>query len=203
MELDTNAEQTSTAEVTESKETQAPSQEPKRTEAEKAAFSLKKNAERVKELGLDPTEILGIKPAAVMVDANDEDSKPVTVGMLRELQKADARKSAIEMADEIADEATRNAVKEALGTRVAPSGNAEDDFRFALGAVSATKNKQVIEELSRYVAPKRTAAGGSQPANFEEEFTPTAQESEFMKAPYNLSKDDIIAARKRAAAKER
>lgn len=177
--------------------TSAPSQE-KRSEADKAAFSLKKNAERAIELGLDPAQILGVK-THIEVAADDEDSKPVTVGMLRDIQKKDAQKTALQMAGEIQDEDTRDAVKEALNTRITPSGNADEDFRFALGAVSAGKNKQVIEEVTRYVAPKRTAAGGSMPAFIEEEFTPTAEEQVFMRPPYNTPLEKIKAARKATA----
>lgn len=201
MEEDTNTEQSSTVEVTEQKVAQAPSQETKRTEAEKAAFSLRKNAERAQELGLDPAEILGVK-THISTNDEDEDSKPVTVGMLRDIQKQDARQSALQMADDIADEDTRTAVKDALSKRVAPSGNAEDDFRFALGAVSASKNTQIIQELNRYAPPKRTAAGGSMPAYVEEEFVPTAEEQVFMRPPYNVSKEKIIEARRAHADKQ-
>lgn len=181
---------------------EAPSQESKgKTEAEKAAFSLKKNAARAKELGLDPMEILGHK-THIETNVEDGDDKPVTVGMLRSIQKQDAQKTALQMAEDIADEDTKNAVKEALQTRVTPTGNAEDDFRFALGAISAPKNKAIIEEVNRYVAPKRTASGGSIPAHVEEEFSPTAQEQVFMRPPYNLSKEKIIAARKAAVDKQ-
>lgn len=178
--------------------TVAPSQESKgRTETEKAAFSLKKNAERARELGLDPAEILGVK-THIETDTNDEDSKPVTVGMLRDIQKKDAQKSALELADSIEDEDTKNTVKQYLSDNIKPSGNAEGDFKIALAAASASKNKQVLEEISRYGTPKRTAAGGSAAAHVEEEFTPTAEEQAFMRPPYSLSREKIIAARKAA-----
>src|SRR3954470_13804335 len=52
-----------------------------RTEAEKAAYSLMKNAERAKELGLDPKKVLGLTEE----DENDDD-KPITRGELRKLE---------------------------------------------------------------------------------------------------------------------
>lgn len=201
MELETNTEVAAPTVEADAGKTAAPSQEPKRTEAEKAAFSLRKNAERAKELGLDPAEILGVK-THIETDPEHEDDKPVTVGMLRDMQKADAKKTALQLATEIPDEDTRTAVIDALNTRLAPSGNPEDDFRFALGAVSASKNKQVIEELNRYTPPKRTAAGGSMPAHVEEVFTPTQEELTFMGAPYNMTQEQVIAARKAAANKQ-
>lgn len=181
----------------------APSQEkPKRDEKDTAAYNLRRNAERARELGLDPGEILGVK-THIETDSNDEDSKPVTVGMLRDIQKQDAHKTALQRAEEIVDEETRAAVKDILTTRVKPSGDSEEDFRFALSAANAGKNTQIIKEVQRYVVPKRTAAGGSMPAHIEEEFTPTAEENRFMQPPYNISKEKIIAARRQAADKNR
>lgn len=194
--MEDNTEQTSTVEVTEQKDVQAPSQKPKKSEPEQAAFSLKKNAERARELGLDPAEILGLK-THIEVDAEEEDSTPVTVGMLRTIQKQDAHKTALQMADDIADEDTKNTVKTYLADNIKPSGDAEKDFNLALSAASAVKNRQVLAEISRYTPPKRTASGGSMPLHVEDEFTPTPEEQRFMQPPYNLSKEKILAARRK------
>lgn len=177
----------------------APSQESKRTEAEKAAYTLKKNAERARELGLDPAEIMGTK-THIEPNDDDEDDKPVTVGMLRNIQRKDAQKTALQMADELQDEATRTIVKEYISDRIVASGDADKDFRLALAAASAEKNKQVLAEMSRLVPPKRTAAGGSSPAHVEEEFNPTPEEQYHMKH-FGLSKDKVLAARKASAEK--
>ena len=143
----------------------------------------------MKELGEDPATLLGIED-------DNEDSRPVTVGMLKEIEVKNASKSALEMAEGIQDEETRTQVKQFLSDRIRPSGKAEDDFKFALSAASASKNKLILEEVARATTPKRTASGGSQAASVEEEFVPTAQELIFMQPPYNLSKEKIIAARK-------
>ena len=193
---DTTQTNTSTGEVTIG-ETVAPSQKPTRDEKEKAAFSLKKNAERLRELGGDPEQVLGIT-RNLDINANDEDDKPVTVGMLRDIQKKDAQKTALQLAETIEDPTEREQVKTYLSTRIVPSGNAEDDFRLAFGAVRSTKNAQILAEMNRRGSPRVTAAGGSQPAHIEEEFTPTAEEARMMKPPYNLTKEKIIAARKRS-----
>lgn len=178
----------------------APSQESKRTEAEKAAFTLKKNADRARELGVDVESVLGTK-THIETNVDDEDSKPVTVGMLRDIQKADAHKSAIQMADDIADEETRATVKQYLSDNIKPSGNAESDFKLALAAASAPKNAQVLAEINRYGTPKRTASGGSVAAKVEEEFTPTVEEAWHMKN-FGISKEKVIAARKAHADKQ-
>lgn len=171
----------------------APSQE-KRTEEEKAAFTLKKTAERLTQLGIDPTEVLDIKNHS---QETDEDDKPVTMGMLKQIQKSDAQKTALQFANEILDPDVKNKTIEYLSTNIIPSGNAEADFRIAVAAASAEKNKQVIQEIGRYTQPKVTAAGGSAPSHIEEEFVPTSEELRMMQPPYNLSKEKVLDARRR------
>ncbi len=179
--------------------TSAPSHESKYTEKEKAEFSLKKNAERLKELGGDPHTVLGTKP--LDVSADDEDDKPVTVGMLRDIQRKDATKTALQMADDLEDPDRKAAVKDFLSHNIVPSGNAEKDYKIALAAASADKNSEVVAEIQRYQQAKRTASGGTIPAPHSQEFKPTPEESRMMQKPYNLSKEKIIDARKRALAK--
>ena len=57
-----------------------------RSELEKAGFSLKKNAERFKELGGDPQSILGTN------EVLEDDDKPLTVGAFKQMQKEHAVK---------------------------------------------------------------------------------------------------------------
>lgn len=197
MNEDTTQKDASTVEA-DAANAAAPSQ---KTEAEKAAFSLKKNLERAKELGVDVESIVGTK-AHIETNADDEDSKPVTVGMLREIQKNDAQKSAIQMADDITDEETRDTVKKYLSDNIRPSGNADADFRLALAAASAGKNAQVLAEVNRYTPAKRTASGGSAPAHVESEFVATPEEARMMQPPWNLSKEKVLAARKKTAERQ-
>lgn len=200
MSDDTHAEQSSTAEVTEQKDVQAPLQESKKTEGDKLIHTLRGIGKRATELGLDAAEILGLK-THIETNQDDEDEKPVTVGMLRDLQKKDAQKTALQMADDISDEATRTTVKQSLTDRIVPSGNADEDFKFALSAASAEKNKEIRNHIATFVPPKKTAAGGSSPAHVEEEFTPTPEEQRFMQKPYNLSKEKVLEARRKNAEK--
>lgn len=178
----------------------APSQGSKYTDKEKATHALKANAEKVRELGLDPAEILGTK-THIEVPEELADDTPLTVGMQRAMQKKDAQTSAIQMADSIADEQTRETVKTYLSDRIKPSGDAEADFRLALAAASAEKNKQVVEEMGRFIAPKRAASGGSAPAKVEEEFTPTAEELALVKGfKFSPAKQEQIIKKSRADA---
>ena len=161
------------------------------TEADRAAFSLKKNAERLKALGGDPLSVLGVDETS-----EEDDDKPITRGMLKKMQAEQATKSALELADSISNEDERDLVKHYLQTRVIPSGNAQDDFKFALSAVSAVKNSQIAEEVNRRTATKSfssaTSAPEKQPGAV---FTPTPEEEAFMRPPFNLKKEDIIKAR--------
>lgn len=155
-----------------------------RTEEEKAAYNLKKKADDAKALGLNTKEILG--------ESDDE------VPAWYKKEKAnEVKKTAIDLADSISDLDTKDKVKDYLQNRIVPSANAEEDFRLALGAVSASKNKQVLEELNRYSKPRVVASGSSQPTVVEDEFIPTEQELVFMRKPYNMSKEKILLARKK------
>lgn len=155
----------------------------KRTPEEIATYNLKKKAEDAESLGLDPKEILGHKP--------DETKVPE---WYKQEKANEVKKTSLQLAETILDADLKGKVIANLG-RIVPSDNPEEDFRMALGAASASKNKQVIDEINRYSKPKVVASGGSSPVNLEEEFVPTEEEAVFMKAPYNLSKEKIIARR--------
>lgn len=181
-------------------QTKEPSQESnQRTEAEKAAFNLKKHADRAKELGLKPEDILGIKPK-LQVDASVSDDTPLTVGALREIQKQDAKKTALQLAENIEDEDERTQTKNIL-ERLAPSGDAEADLAIARSAVNAKRTSQIAADVVRTTRPNRTAAGGSANARQEDDFKPTEEElalfQGFKLDPVKL-KDKILAARARA-----
>jgi hypothetical protein len=170
-----------------------PSQSVERTPREKAEYNLRKRAEEAKALGVDPAEVLGIqKPTQV----NDElpDDKPLTIKDLRDLQKQDARKTAMQMAEDIADSTERDAILSELRF-IVPSGDADADFRRAQASANAERNALVATEAARKGETRRTAAGGSAGIHVEDEFVPTAEESRMMKPPYNLSKEKIIASR--------
>lgn len=172
-------------------------QRTQRTEADKAAHALRKNAQRAKELGLDVSDILGVS-AAPAAAITDDDSKPATLGDLRRLEQERAAKTALDMADEIEDENERNLTKEYLG-RIKPSGNPAEDLKFARHAVNSVKSGKILEEVARRGVPSNhsSGSGGPAPAGGDDgTFVPTAQEAGLMKPPFNLSKEAVIAARK-------
>lgn len=162
-----------------------------RTELEKAQFSLRKNAEKVKELGGNPDEILGGSMIA------EDDDKPVTVKMLKELEAKKAQKTALQLAEDIKDENERELVKHYLETKVIPSGNAEEDLRFAQAGVNAKRNALIAEESGRKSgANAHVSAPGAPAKNEGEIFEPTPEEATYMRPPFNLTQAQIVAARK-------
>lgn len=162
-----------------------------RTPEEIAAYNLRRKAEDAIAMGIDPKKVLGL---------NVEDPNEPPAWYKQEKAK-EAKETALTMADSIADAETKEKVKQYLQTRIVPSGNPEQDFRDALGLASSAKNKQVIEEVQRYTAPRTVAAGGDLPPNIEEEFVPTEQERVFMSPPYNMSKEKVLEARRKEQAK--
>lgn len=190
--MDENNKQNEVVDVTAASDEGKTPEPSHRTEKDKAIYTFKKQAERLKELGVDSTEILGTK--TVSESKNDEIPE-----WYRQEKAKEQTQTALQLADKLPDEETREQVKTYLTTRIIPSGNPEQDFRDALGAVSSSKNKQIIEELSRVIPPRTIATGGSSDAKQEEEFVPTDEEARYMKPPYNVSKEKILEARKKEA----
>jgi len=160
----------------------------KRSEKEKAEYSLKMNAKRLTDLGGNPNEILGVR------EAPQKEEGEVPQWYRKEKQK-EVQKTALQFADELEDANDKALVTEYLTKRIVPSENAQDDFRLALGAVNALKNKQIVEEVMRRSSPRVTASGGSSPARTEAQFEPTTEEAVLMRPPYSLSKELVIASR--------
>lgn len=125
-----------------------------------------------------------------------DDDTPVTVGMLDKLKREQGKKTALELAESVEDETERELAKHYIQNRIVPSGNAEEDLKLARAAINSIKNAQIAEELARKGQPAK-GDGSSQPAKHEGVFTPTPEEAVFMQSPYNLSKEDIIEARKK------
>lgn len=154
-----------------------------RTKVEKLQYTKKRIDEQLKELGVED-EI-----------EDDEDEKPVTVGMLKKIQAQTATKTALQLADEIPNETERELTKYHLENTIRSTGNPQEDFTLAQNQVNAVKNKQILEELGRKTTPPTHGSNAGAPANKEkqEEFTP--EEQSFMKPPFNLTKEAVIKAR--------
>ncbi len=163
-----------------------------RSEKEKAAFSLRKNAERAKELGIDPAEVLGFSTKEVQ----EGDDAPATVGTVRQLLAEKERATAEQLADEITDPSERELTKLYL-KRVVPSGDAQEDLRFARLAVTSAKSKQTLEEVGRISPARGHISSAGAPANkVETEVELSKEEQQFLKPPFSLTKEQVLQARK-------
>lgn len=132
---------------------------------------------------------------APLPDADDE--TPLTVGMFKKLEKNKSQKTALALAeDDIQDEKERELVKYHLTDTIKPSGNPKEDLKAARAIVNSVKNAQIAQEASRTHTPKSHPSGSGAPAKIEDKFEPTSEEAVYMRPPFNLSKDQILAARK-------
>ncbi len=163
----------------------------KYTEKEKAEYTLKKNFERVMELGGDPNSILGIEKK----EATDSDDTPLTIGMLKKLQQESASKTAMQSAEEIQNETERELVKYHLQNTIKSTGIPSEDLKLARALVNAVKNIQIIEESSRKTPAKQHSNSSGVDAKQEKEVVYTADELTMMKAPFLLSPKEILEAR--------
>jgi hypothetical protein len=160
-----------------------------KTEAEKAAFSLKKTAERIVELGGDPKQILGI----ALPEEVDE-TAPMTVGQYKKFEAEKSMRTAEQMAEDITDPHERQLTVEYLA-RVKPSGNPQEDLRFARLAVNSVKSGMIVEELGRRSLGGHSTSSGGPARKADEPFVPTEEEAKFM-ATFKLTPEQVIAARK-------
>lgn len=163
-----------------------------RSEKEKAEYTLKKNAERVKELGGNPNEILGFAPEDI-----EDDDKPLTIGQFKKFQSTSAAQTALQKADEIDNETERELVKYHLQNTIRSTGNPTEDLRIARTLVNASKNAKILEEVSRKPAAKSYSSSGGADAKFDAmagaELTET--EKKFLGRPWKMTKEQIIKAR--------
>jgi hypothetical protein len=159
-----------------------------KTEREKALFTKRKIEERLKQL--DEEE-------GVETPVSDEDENtPVTLATLRKLEKEKAQRTALSLVESLDDLNEKELVRFHLQNTIRPSGNPEEDFKNARALVNTVKNQQILEEVSRKTTAKSKTSGNGASGKVQEHFEPTEEELAFMKAPFNLSKEQIIAARK-------
>jgi hypothetical protein len=162
-----------------------------KTELEKALYTKQQLEKRIKDLQGDVAEVA--TPGEVTDDA------PMTVAMYKKLEQEKAAKTSLDLAGEIQDEDERTLTKHYLTTRIRPSGNPQEDLRFARAAVNSLKNSQIAEEAARKTAPRTTSSGAGNPAKPPEGiFEPTAEEASMMRPPFNLSEADIKKAREQS-----
>mgnify|MGYP003531465977 CR=1 FL=1 len=156
-----------------------------RTKAEKLLYTKKRVEEQLKELGIEE-------------DVEDDD-QPVTMADLKRFQAQNAQKTALDLASSVTNETERALIEYHLENTIRSTGNPQEDFQLAQGLVNAVKNKQIVEETIRKPLAKTHSSGSGAPAKVarpEEELN--AVEKQFLSAPFNLTKEQIIEARPKA-----
>lgn len=132
------------------------------------------------------------------LDSEEDDTRPVTVGDLKNMKREEVRETAIELAGSIADEDERNQVIEMLSDRIVPSSDPAKDLEVARAAVNSLRNQRILEEQARKTPPVSHGNAPAAPGITQDVFVPTPEETVFMQPPYNLSKEDIVGARQKA-----
>lgn len=161
-----------------------------RSELEKAIFKKKQIESRIRELQgesggeADPDDI--------------DDNAPVTVGMLKSLQRREAVNTAISLADDIENETERELVKYHINNSIKSNGNPKEDLRLARAIANAARNQQILEEISRKGAAKThssSRSAGIKNDGQDESEELSKEELAFMAPPFNMTKAEIIKAR--------
>lgn len=155
-----------------------------RTKAEKLLYTKKRVDEQLKELGIEDEPL------------EDEDAKPMTVGDFKKMQAQTATKTALDLANEVSNETERELLKYHLENTIRSTGNPQEDFKLAQGLVNSVKNQQILEETLRKPPIKTHGSGSGAPPKDTKQEEFTTEELSYMKAPFNLTKEQIIAARK-------
>jgi len=116
------------------------------------------------------------KSGIVITDDVDDD-KPLTKGDLKRIQRDEAKRTALSMANDISDDDERSKVIEYLETRIVPTGNPQKDLQFARDAVNSEKHRQIAEMASQKKGqPVSRSSGTGAPAREEDQFIPTENE---------------------------
>ncbi len=167
----------------------------KKTPQEKAKDSLFFNAQKAKELGLDPAEILGLK----IKDEVDEDDRPVTKKELAEMLKAQttaaSTKTAADLAQSITSEAERELTLYHIENTIKSTGNPEEDLKLARALTNSVRNSQIMEEASRKPDAKtHSSASSGGTVQSEPTIVLTDEEKKYL-ATGLVTKEEILLAR--------
>jgi len=160
-----------------------------RSKREKLEFTLNRVKQQLAEIdGVDP----------VIVETTEDKSKPLTIAEYERIQRDNENNKAVDLAEDIEDDTERKLTVHYLENVIKPSGNAEVDLANARAIVNAKRNALIAEEAQR-VSPANhySSAPGGPGKRPEEVFEPTAEEASMMRAPFNLTKEDVIKARQR------
>jgi len=115
------------------------------------------------------------KAQGIVISDEDDDDKPLTKGDLKRIERENAKKTALQMADDLPEDERSN-VREILETRIMPSGNPAKDYQTALDLANSEKNRQLAAEAARKRTPAKHSSGTGAPPKEEDQFVPTETE---------------------------
>ena len=162
-----------------------------KSELDKALYSKKKIEERIAQLkGESPDE------KSEEDKPENEDDKPVTIGMLKQMRQGEVVTTALTLADEIENENEREITKYHLEHSIKTTGNPQEDLKLARAIVNSVKNAQIAQTVVNKPAVKSHSSESSiQTRSEDKRLELTAEEIPFTKPPFNLSKEAIIKTR--------
>ena len=156
-----------------------------RTKKEKLLYTKQRVEEQLRELDGDDADDL----------SDEDDDTPVTKGMLREMQAKNVVKTALDLTEDIADDTEKALVQYHIKNTIRTTGNPAEDLKLARAIVNSVKNSQIAEEVVRRGEAKQHSSSSGGAGRSEKTFELSAEELPFTKAPFNMTKEQIIAAR--------
>jgi len=156
-----------------------------RTKKEKLLYTKQRVEEQLRELEGEDADDLG----------DEDDDTPVTKGMLREMQAKSVVKTALDLTEDIADATEKALVQHHIKNTIRTTGNPAEDLKLARAIVNSVKNSQIAEEAVRKGEAKQHSSGSGGAGRSEKVLELSAEEIPFTKAPFNMTKEQIIAAR--------
>jgi len=157
-----------------------------RTKKEKLLYTKQRLEEQLRELEGEESNDL---------DGDEDDDTPVTKGMLREMQAKNVVKTALDLTEDIADATEKALVQYHIKNTIRTTGNPAEDLKLARAIVNSVKNSQIAEEAVRKGEAKQHSNGSGGEGRKEKSLELSAEEIPFTRAPFNMTKEQIIAAR--------
>lgn len=137
-------------------------------------------------------------------DGGDDDeldlsdpTRPLTVGDLQKITRNNAVKTFDELATAVGG-AEGDAIK-AAKARINPlliTQNPQQAFEDARAIVNRERNAKIIEESNRRRPPVVKQHGAGAPANVEEPIELTAEEQQYLRPPFSMKPEEIVATRR-------
>lgn len=132
-------------------------------------------------------------------DGEIDPDEPLTPRKLAAIEAKKAQKTAEQLVAAVEDATERAAIKEALQKSINPAliaSNPQQAFEQARAIANGSRNAKIIEEHGRKGRTHVRTTGAGAPPIVEADFEPTAEEARYMKPPFSMTKEEIVATRR-------